>query len=270
MSIEPQLNNPAAATAAVPAIENEIPAYRAISPRAVVALILGVLSVLSFASWYFLVLAAAAVLLGFLADRQIQRFPDALTGRGMAQAGLGLGLMFGLTSVTVTSVQGLLRVNQAKAFARTYQNVLSKGTFAEAVWYGQHPSQRAESSPDEILKQLSQPGQTAAVFEERYAPIRAIKTALAEPKAEIHFLRVENHGDEELTPFAGVVYEVHTPEARNPAERERLALAVIKGAKAKNRALEWWVTDVVFPYKEKSFVAPPPEPKADDGHGHSH
>ena len=37
------------------AIENEIPAYRAISPLAITSLILGALSILSFAHWFFLV-----------------------------------------------------------------------------------------------------------------------------------------------------------------------------------------------------------------------
>ena len=58
-----------------PAIENELPAYRAISPHAVVGLIAGVLAVISFASLYFLAFAVIAILLGIYADRRIRRSP---------------------------------------------------------------------------------------------------------------------------------------------------------------------------------------------------
>ena len=43
-------------------------------------------------------------------------------------------------------------------------------------------------------------------------------------------------------------------------------------SRSRNPASGWWVSDdVIFPYKDKSFIAPAPEKKAgDDGHGHSH
>ena len=51
------------------AIENEIPTYRAVSTRAVFAAICGLVSILSFTHPFFYVFAAAAVVLGWWADR---------------------------------------------------------------------------------------------------------------------------------------------------------------------------------------------------------
>lgn len=269
MPTEPNLNVTSPAPAALSAIENEIPAYRAISPEAVVALVLGLLSVLSFASWYFLVLPVVAILTGALAERKIRRFPDVLTGRGLAQAGVGLGLICGLTSVTVTTVQGALRLRQARAFSRSYERVLKNGSFADAVWYSQHPQMRASLTPEKVVAQLTKPGGSKAMFDEQYRPVGEIKKALA-GKADLHFVRVESHGEQDLTQFAGAVYAVHDDAAKVAADRERYVLAVLKWGGPSNPRSGWWVSDVIFPYKDKSFIAPAPEKKADDGHGHSH
>src|SRR3954447_2179230 len=56
-------------------IENELPTYRAISPRAVLSLLCGILAIFSLAHPFFYVFAILAVVLGFTADRNIQRYP---------------------------------------------------------------------------------------------------------------------------------------------------------------------------------------------------
>src|SRR5260370_23072337 len=126
-------------TATVSAIENELPTYRAISPGAVVSLIFGILAVLSFASWYFLAFAAAAIVVGVLSGRKIQKMPDVLTGNGIAQAGIALGRIFGLTAVTIVTVQSALRERQAAAFGPAYEKVLSKGSPNYLLFYNPPP-----------------------------------------------------------------------------------------------------------------------------------
>ena len=73
MPIEPNLTQPTTETLPASAIENEIPTYRAISALAVFSLICGVLAVLSFAHGSFLISAAAAIVLGILADGQLDQ-----------------------------------------------------------------------------------------------------------------------------------------------------------------------------------------------------
>ena len=77
-------------------IENELPAYRAISRLAVFSLIFGFLALFSFAHWFFYLFAVLAIVAGIAANVTIKRYPDMLTGRGLASAGIAMGLIFGL------------------------------------------------------------------------------------------------------------------------------------------------------------------------------
>ncbi len=75
-------------------IENELPTYRAISNRAIFSLVFGAMAIFCFAHPIFYVAAVLAVVLGVLAHRAIREYPDMLTGHGLANAGIALGLDF--------------------------------------------------------------------------------------------------------------------------------------------------------------------------------
>lgn len=68
-------------------------AYRALSPVAVVSLVLGLLSFAAFFSFAMLVVPALGVLAGLYAWARIRRYPQELTGAGLAKAGIGLSLL---------------------------------------------------------------------------------------------------------------------------------------------------------------------------------
>ncbi|MBX6312515.1 MAG: DUF4190 domain-containing protein [Isosphaeraceae bacterium] len=174
MDLDPIVAPPDQDKGAISAIENEIPAYRAISPMAVFSLVLGVLSALSFADYWFLGAAVAAIGTGWLADRKIRRLPDVLTGRGLAQAGIGLGLMFGLSSVTIGAVQYALLVRDAERFARSYAQVLRSGDLAQALHYKLAPQARRQQKPEETLKQFQQAARDPAMFETEVAGLRGL------------------------------------------------------------------------------------------------
>jgi hypothetical protein len=268
VSTERNLSHATAADPAASAIENEIPAYRAVAPGAVFALILGLIAVLSFASLYFVAVAALAVVVGFLADRKIQRFPKELTGRGLAQAGVGLGLIFGLTALSIDGAQGFVRGRQATAFARTFEQVLQKGTFEQVIWWGQSPLGRKNETPEKLVADMTEKPQNAQMFETRYASVRELKKRLNVPGATVHFEGLEEHGLDGLNPYAAALYEVHNPSPSKPEEAEQYARAFIKGMTNDKGQLEWWVETLAFPAKPGTFQAP--TPKADDGHGHAH
>lgn len=265
----PPSSSTAAEPFARPVIENEILTYRAVSPRAVTALLFGVAAVLSFASWYFLPFALLAVLLGLTADRNIERYPDTLTGRGLAQAGVALGLVFGLASLSIAGSSYLVRAREASRFARTYENVLQKGTVEQAVWYGENPARRAEVSPEKLVEELQANEANARASEERTRPVRVLKERLNLPGTEVHFDRVESHGEEGMNIYAAALYDVHYPKAPKGEDREQHALAVFKSLINKKGAREWWVSDFQYPYKPDTFAGPAPA-AVDDGHGHAH
>ena len=95
-------------------IENELPTYRAISNLAIFSLVCGALAIFSFAHPFFYLAAILAVVLGMLAHRAIRQYPDMLTGHGIANAGIALGLIFGLGCGTYTTVQTFVRTRMAE------------------------------------------------------------------------------------------------------------------------------------------------------------
>ena len=267
MSIEPNVSTPAAApTPPAPVIENEIAAYRAITAPAVFALIAGVLSVLSFTSWYFLVFAAAALGLGLLALRKIQRFPDEFTGKGIAQAGIALGLIFGLTAVTISTVQSLLTLTQARSYAATYEKVLKGGSFDEIMWHGQHPKYREGKTPEALVTEMRSQPKMAEMFDSKFMPQRMLALKCAKPGVEMHFKKIETHGEDGMDVFGTALFEIDNPKAAEPAEREEYALTVMKGVKNASGRYDWYVDELIYPYKPSTFAKA--DKPVDDGHGH--
>jgi len=68
--------------------------YRAISALGVASLVLGVLSILSILDWAWHCVAAAGIVVGWLALRRISRNPGEYTGPGFAKAGIALSCVF--------------------------------------------------------------------------------------------------------------------------------------------------------------------------------
>jgi len=260
------MNSSAAGSASTSVIENEIPAYRAISPGAVVSLVFGILAVLCYASVGFLAFAAVAVVVGFLSDRKIARMPDVLTGRSIAQAGVGLGLVFGLTSLTITTVQSYIREVEAKKFAKLYEKVLLKGSVQDVFFYQQKPELRKSTTAEKMFKDMTAKGGDARMMEMSTTSIREAKNAISAPGAETHFSRIEGTGDDGNTLYATALYEIHNDKAPPPALKHQFALAVLKGNKTGGK-YEWWVEELRFPYTPASYV--PVDKPVDDGHGHA-
>jgi hypothetical protein len=250
-------------------IENEIPTYRAISPAAVFSLCLGLLSGLSFVDEVYLLgllAAVAAVVTGAYAEYQMRRQPDALTGRGFAQAGIALGLICGLSSQTIGLVTTKLTQREAAAFAREYADKLaSKDAIAYSVYYQVPPTPRKEMTPQEALEKRSKGGREASMFESEIMPIRGIVARL-EKGAHLEFNEIEGVVYDKLTPMAAATLRLHGPaEEGHPAE-EFVLVELKADPEGRRGAGRWYVADVRYPYKPKTYVAP--VQPVDDGHGH--
>jgi hypothetical protein len=251
-------------------IENELPTYRAISPRAVLSVLCGILALFSLAHPFFYLFAVLAVVFGFTADWNIQRYPDILTGRGLAQTGAALGLVFGLSIFTVSSVQGFIRTRNAEGFARYYAQVYKTRGLADVLWLGLPPAQRKNLSAEEVLTKLqTTKKKDAAMYYMKVGPLRNLKKRLDSSKdQEIHFLKLEREGSDGLTQIALALYEVHGPETKDYPAKEEYALAHLKGTKEGGKGYEWWVDDLTYPYKPETAAIP--DKPVDDGHGHAH
>jgi hypothetical protein len=253
---------------AVSPIENEIPTYRAISPGAIVSVVAGTLSILSFTSPFFLWFAALAVVLGVLTDRKIKRYGDVLTGRGIAQAGIAMGLVFGLSSFTSTTVQSMMRSREATKFAKRYLEVLKKGTYEDVMFYNIQPVQRKGKTSAEVYEKFKAGMQHAQMIEMEYGHFRRLKQRIdSAPNQEVHFLKLETSGINGLNPYATALYEVHGPASKLYPTEEEYVLLFIK-ATTNGGKYEWWVEQMQYPYKPSTFQVP--AAPVDDGHGHGH
>ena len=252
-----------------PVIENEIPAYRAISARAVSSLVLGLCSVFCFTSLWFLLVVAASVVFGWVALRAIRRLPDILTGSSLAKAGIGLGLVFGISATAQVFVQDIMLSYEASEFAKMYVDVLKTHPIADAIWYLQPPDYRKDRTPDQLVEELkkAKSPSTGDTYGTLTAEIRAIKDRIKEPNQEIHYSRLETKLADGLTSYANALVDLDGPATKDFPDTEQFALIeMVKGPNAGRN--DWKVRSIKFPYKPASMALM--TEKKDDGHGHSH
>ena len=252
----------------VSAIENEFPAYRAISPMAVFSLVLGLGSVFCFASPWFLVVVAGSVLTGWMSIRKIQRLPEVLTGANYARVGMGLGLLFGLVSVTYTVLTDFNVNRDASEFARRYVEVIKNKPMSEALWFEQQPAFRITKTPDEIADDLkkSKSKMSPDPYGEKTADIQKMKDRLKGQGESIKFSKIETKVIDGLSIYANALIELDGPGSKDFPEKEQFALVQLFRGPDGGRN-DWIVQSVKFPYTPASTVAEV-EKKGDDGHGH--
>jgi hypothetical protein len=246
------------------AIENEIPSYRAISRLAIVSLLLGLTTILTFASPWFALAGLGAILTGVLATRSIGRYSDLLTGTRLAQAGIALGLVFSLSALTIGLVQGLKVKQSAAAFATQYAEVLKKGDLKNAVWYRLDPAARKTTEPQAFLQEINKDATNPEIAETYIGPVKRLQAA-AGPEGEVHFLRMEKYGLDGITPYAFAAFEVH---GRNAEGKDEDTHALIElRSPADSATFDWYIKEFVYPYKLESYQlkAKP----VDDGHNHA-
>ena len=272
MAIDPNLAPSPTDLGPRPVIENEIPAYRAVSGAAVSSLLLGLTSLLCFADYRFIAVAAGAIVLGVLARRKIQRFPDILTGTRMAEVGIALGLIFSLSSVTVGVASEYVLNYQAGQFARRYVNIIKDEPLAMAVWYQQPPEVRNNKKPDEILSELQKTPKGPSgqdVFTEKTSAIRKVKDRLKGKGEEIHYAKVESKYADGLTHYINALIDLDGPGGGEFPEKEQFALLELIRPPGGGQN-DWMVKDFRFPYRPASSIAAPVG-KPEDGHGgHGH
>ncbi len=158
-------------------IENELPAYRAISRLAVFSLIFGFLAIFSFAHWFFYLFAILAIVAGVAANMTIGRYSDVLTGKGLASAGIALGLIFGLAAGTVATVESYVRNREAEKFAKKLVVMLKAPSPGEAFWWSHHPDMRKEKTPIQYVHEVE-----AAKGKERMAMDQKIWAAFQDSR----------------------------------------------------------------------------------------
>jgi hypothetical protein len=123
--------------------ENEylIPSRPPLSRMALAACGLGIVSALVLINADLMVLPILAVSVGLAAYWMISR-SDALSGRNLALAGVGLGLLFGVWSVTTVQLRNRYLYQVGAQFAKHYLDTIAQGKLLEAFELMQPESAR--------------------------------------------------------------------------------------------------------------------------------
>ena len=268
--------------------DNELSSYRAITPPAVISLLLGVLSALSFVSHTFWIATVFAVILGVLAIRAISRQPDALTGATMAHAGIALGLIFGLSSLVWGVVDNLMLQRRASTFmVDRLLPILNERDLNAALYYKEEPATRRGVTPEEFRAKIEREigPNNQMMFEQQAGAVAKLNRHLLEEKdAKLSFKKIETTVIEGTTPVALALVQINWPqeaahdhgEAGHDSETEKAheemlrergeMLGVVLKNRREGRRDSWWVESYIYPYKGQGYVAT--VKPVDDGHGH--
>lgn len=282
MALEQPASLKATAIDPEPVIENEIPTYRAISPVAIVSAGLGLISGLAFTDPMWLVAAVLAVITGALAEWKIRRMSDVLTGRSFAQAGIALGLIFGVSSLSYTLWANRIVRNDARKFGIELAKTLNAGKAsvpvdtADIVWYMIPPPARKGITPEDARSKIAMITKESEKFADLDNKVkRSFKVAGPD---EITLDEVEDAFFQELDTYATLRFKVGTgvnhdhEHVHKPGEPEIEGLDYLlvraKGMKEGKR-YKWFVDYIVYPYIPQSYKHVEVK-KADDGHGHAH
>lgn len=189
--------------------ENELSGYKAVSGGAIFSAIMGFASLLMFVDMNFFFIPLLAILFGFLALRRIKRFPDVYTGLKLAQAGIGLAVIFTLVSFSIGFAFQYTLNSEARAYANSLVEVLGTRK-AEEIFFLKIPeSQRTDLTPEKLIAQKLESGPEGKMgLDTDLKPLKQLVLDRDAPGAKVSFDQIEMADYDKLTPYAFLRYSV--------------------------------------------------------------
>lgn len=190
-------------------LENELSGYKAINGAAIFSAIMGVVSLLMFVDTNFFFVPLLAIVFGILALRRIKRFPDVYTGLKMAQAGIGLAVIFSLVAFSIGFAYQFTLNSDAKSYANSLAEVIKTRRPEELLFLKVPESQRGDLTPDKLVAQRLEGGVEGKMsVETDLKPLKQIVADREAPGATVAFDQIELAGYDKLTPFAFLRYSI--------------------------------------------------------------
>jgi len=237
---------------------DEVASYRALSTWAVLCFVLSLLSVLSFAHWFFLwAFPLATLVAGALALRQIASAPQDWAGKRLAQTGVGLAILCFVGSLGTNIYWVRWIQKNGRVAAERFVAKLRAGDVESAFWLTMPPGARKQATTLELKDVPPELAQRYQTFREEF---KTLAKGLAEGTSTIEFDIVEQTGDQNGQDVAAFVYKVHTSE-----EDKHVMLMAITARSPGMRDVGWHIGQYTNPYQPHSFQI-----RAPAGHGHSH
>ncbi|MBI3465742.1 MAG: hypothetical protein HY000_22220 [Planctomycetes bacterium] len=237
---------------------DEFASYRALSTWAVLCFVLSLLSVLSFAHWFFLwAFPVATLVAGALALRQIASAPQDWAGKRLAQTGVGLAILCFVGSLGTNIYWTNWVQKGGRAAADRFVGKLRAGELESAFWLTMPPGARKQAEKLELKDVPSELAQRYQVFREEF---KTLAKGLADGTSTIEFDTVEQTGDQNGQDVAAVIYKVQTPE-----EAKHILVLATTARLSGTSDVGWHIGLYTNPYQPHSFQI-----RAPSGHGHSH
>jgi hypothetical protein len=178
-------HSPSLSTAA----EGDIVGYSAISPAAIVALVLGLASFFAIGNLLWLILPALAIVAALMALAQIARSDGSISGRWAAVAGLSLALLFASTSIARSVSRAMHLRSSARTLADEWLELVRRGQLEQAHQW--HLPAEERQNPGVSLAQFyhdSKPAKEALDSFFQTSPLSHV--VAAPPEAKLQFDRV--------------------------------------------------------------------------------
>lgn len=229
-------------------INDDLPAYRALSRPAIVCLILGLASILTYTSSSFAWIGVAAILVGMLALRNIGRFPDILTGGSLVRVGIASGLAFTLSALTISGVNDWIVKTGADRFGRELVETIRSKSVDEIMFLKLPISSRSEKTPAGVAEEMSHGAENKMAFDMEVKPYRDLKARISSPGQSIAMTGLGGHAVDGLTANAVVLIEVSGPVTPEFPESTQRATARIRGV-PEGGTYAWSLEELQFPVR---------------------
>ncbi len=196
-----------------PAEDTQLQQYGAISPLAILALLLGIASVAALIGLGWLVVPLVAVIVAALALAKIAASEGALVGRAAAAVGLMLALLFASIAVTRTVARQSILTGHARQFADDWLEQVRSGQLESAHQLHLPPAER--QAPGTALRDYYQRSTTARNEMDTFFSQPLLRTVIqAPPAANIKFNRVAAHFPGEDFDRVDLLYELKLPDGK--------------------------------------------------------
>jgi len=263
-------------------LENELSGYKSISGGAIFSMMLGLMSVLMFVDMKFFFIPLVGLLIGFRSLRRIQRYSDVYSGLKLAQAGIGLSVIFSLVSFATSYAFQFTLDRDVTDFGKSLEEVLNSGRPEDLLFLKIMPSQRGDLTPDKVMADRMASGMEGKMtLETEIRPFKEFAEARKSILSPVQMDKIEASGYDRLTPYAFVRYSFETkakPHEHKEGEADhdhdhgpadeggmKYAMLQMKAEKFEGRT-RWYLGDFVYPYQANT--AKLKEAGAHDGHGH--
>ena len=238
--------SPALSTAA----ESDIDGYSSISPAAIVALLLGLLSFFAVNNLLLLILPALAIIAAIMSLSAIARSDGGLSGRWAAVAGLALALLFASSAIVKATTRAWHVRSEGVAFADRWVDLVRRGDLQQAHQWHLPAAQRQNAGTS--LTQFYHDSKVAQEELIRFQQSAPLSDVIAAPRdAKLRFVRVVEQISVDKNDRVAVLYALDPADGKGTPTQ--FVVVTERTTTANSPSGQWQVAAVAEPKDESAI-----------------